>query len=66
MGGHEPAAKQFLALIRLAKAQGITVFLQPEFHRHAAENFAQQIGAKVVPMNGLASDVLADLEGHRP
>ena len=67
VGGHEPAAKPFLALIQRAKAQGIkTVFLQPEFDRHAAESFAQRIGAKVVLMNGLASDVLADLEEHRP
>jgi zinc transport system substrate-binding protein len=63
VGGHEPAAKPYLALMRLAKAQGIhTVFLQPEFERHAVEGFAQRIGAKVVSLNGLAPDVLADLE----
>ncbi len=67
VGGHEPAAKQLRALIQRAKAQGIkTVFVQPEFDRHTAENFAQQIGGKVVLMNGLGSDVLADLEDIGP
>ena len=62
-GGHEPTPKQLLALIRRAKAQGIkTVFVQPEYDRRTAEEFAQRIGGKVVPMNGLAQDVLADLE----
>jgi zinc transport system substrate-binding protein len=62
-GGREPTPKQLRALIQRAKAQGIkTVFVQPEFDRHAAEVFARAIGGKVLPMNGLAQDVLADLE----
>jgi len=63
VGGHEPSPTQLHALVQRAKAQGIkTVFVQPEFDRHTAEAFAQQIGGQVVSMNGQAPDVLADLE----
>jgi zinc transport system substrate-binding protein len=62
-GGHEPTPKQLRALIQRAKTQGIkTVFVQPEFDRRAVDVFAQAIGGKAVPMNGLAKDVLADLD----
>ena len=65
-GGRPPAPKQLRALIEKAKAEGIkTVFVQPEFDPHAPEVVAEEIGGKVVPMNGLAKDVLRRLGGHR-
>ncbi len=62
-GGRPPGPKQLRALVEKAKAEGIkTVFVQPEFDPHSAEAVAKEIGGKVVPMNGLAKDVLEDLE----
>ncbi|MEN6449410.1 MAG: zinc ABC transporter substrate-binding protein [Thermoguttaceae bacterium] len=62
-GGRQPATKQLRDLIQKAKAEGVsTVFMQPEFDPRSAEVVAQQIGGRVVTINGLGSDVLADLE----
>jgi zinc transport system substrate-binding protein len=62
-GGRSPGPKQFRALVEKAKAEGIkTVFVQPQYDPHSARAVAEAIGGEVVPMNGLAKDVLADLE----
>jgi zinc transport system substrate-binding protein len=62
-GGRQPAPKQLRALIETAKAEGIgAVFVQPEFDPHSAQVVAEAIGGRVVVLNGLAKDVLQDLE----
>ncbi len=62
-GGRSPGPKQFRALVEKAKAEGIkTVFVQPQYDPHSARAVAEAVGGEVVPMNGLAKDVLADLE----
>jgi zinc transport system substrate-binding protein len=62
-GGSVPAPKQLRALIEKAKAEGIkTVFVQPQYDPHSAQVVAEAIGGEVVPMDGLAKDVLQDLE----
>jgi len=62
-GGRPPAPKQLRALIEKAKAEGIkTVFVQPQFDPHSVRVVAEAIGGEVVPMDGLAKDVLANLE----
>ena len=62
-GGRSPAAKQLKALIERARAEGAkTVFVQPQFDPHGARTIAEAIGGQIVPIDGLAKDVLHNLE----
>ncbi len=62
-GGRQPTPNQLRALIEKAKAEGIkTIFVQPQYDPHSVDVLAEAIGAKVVPMNGLARDVMNDIE----
>ena len=62
-GGRTPTAKQLRALVQQCQADGVrTIFVQPEFAPQSAEVVAQAIGGKVAPLNGLAKDVVRNLE----
>ena len=39
-----------------------TIFVQPQFAPQSAQVVAEAIGGKVVPINGLGKDVIADIE----
>lgn len=61
--GKEPSAKQLSELIERAKRENVRViFTQPQFSARAAQVVAQAIGGRVVAMDDLASDYLANLE----
>ncbi len=63
VGGQMPAAKQLLALIEQARAEGVkTVFVQPEFDPQSVQVVADALGGQVVQINGLAENVIADIE----
>ena len=63
VGGQMPSAKQYQALIERAKAEGVkTVFVQPEFDPQRAQGVADALGGQVVQINGLAENVIADIE----
>jgi zinc transport system substrate-binding protein len=62
-GGHTPAPGQLRALIEKAKADGVTtVFVQPQYAPESAQAVADALGGKVVTINGLGKDVIADIE----
>ena len=62
-GGRSPTPKQLRALIEKAQADGVkTIFVQPQYAPQSAQVVAEAIGGKVVPINGLGKDVLADIE----
>ncbi len=55
--GKEPKPKELLALVRKAKALGIsTIFIEPQFPTKSAQLLARRIGAKVVVIDPLAYD----------
>ncbi len=62
-GGRTPAARQLRLLIEQARSDGVkTVFVQPEFAPQGAQAVTEALGAKVVPLNGLAKDVVGNIE----
>jgi len=61
--GRSPTPKELRDLIAQARSDGVkTIFAQPEFSPHGAEALAAALGGRVVMLNGLASDVPANLE----
>jgi zinc transport system substrate-binding protein len=63
VGGKTPSAKQLRQIVRQARSDGAKViFLQPQFSPQNAEAVAQALGAKVVSLNDLSKDVIANLE----
>jgi zinc transport system substrate-binding protein len=62
-GGHSPTPPELRTLIERARADGIkAIFVQPQYAPQSAQVVAEQIGGRVVVINGLAKDVLADIE----
>jgi zinc transport system substrate-binding protein len=62
-GGRSPSPKQMQALIRQAREERVRViFVQPQSPQQSARVIAEAVGAKVVTINGLTKDVLADTE----
>ena len=62
-GGRSPTPKQLRALIEKAQADGVkTIFVQPQYAPQSAQVVAEAIGGKVVAINGLGKDVIADIE----
>lgn len=60
--GKEPSAKMLAGLIERAKAEGIkVVFVQQQFGHASAEMIARAIGGKVVYIDPLAKDYLANM-----
>jgi zinc transport system substrate-binding protein len=63
LGGQMPTGRHLFALVEKAKADGVkTVFVQPEFDPQSAQSVADALGAQVVQINGLAENVIADIE----
>jgi zinc transport system substrate-binding protein len=61
--GKSPTPRQLQALVRQARADGVSViFLQPQFDPHAAEAVARAIGGTVMPMDDLARDLPRNLD----
>ncbi len=60
--GSEPTANRLAALIENAEGEGIRViFVQKHFSRRNAEAVAREIGAKVIVVDPLAEDYIANL-----
>ena len=61
-GSRQPSPAQIAALIDAARERGIrVVFVQPQFSARSAELIAQEIGGRVVPLDPLARDWLANM-----
>jgi zinc transport system substrate-binding protein len=62
-GGHSPTPPELRSLIERARTEGAkTIFVQPQYAPQSAQVVAEAIGGRVVVINGLAKDVLADIE----
>ncbi|HNR32786.1 MAG TPA: zinc ABC transporter substrate-binding protein, partial [Candidatus Hydrogenedentes bacterium] len=62
-GGKSPTPRHVRALVHQAIEERVNViFVQPQFARHAAAAVAACIGGRVVAVDPLARDVLANLE----
>jgi zinc transport system substrate-binding protein len=60
--GKPPGARRLAALIDQAQNAGIrVVFVQPQFDHRAAEQLARAIGGKVVAIDPLSADYIANL-----
>jgi zinc transport system substrate-binding protein len=60
--GKEPGPRSLASLIERAKAEHIgTIFVQPQLSERSADIVAQAIGAKVIPLDPLAEDYLANM-----
>ncbi len=61
-GGKQPSPKQLLDLVQKAKSENARIiFVQPQFDPHSAQAVADAIGGRVVPVNDMEKDVLANL-----
>ncbi len=61
--GKQPTPKQLRELIQKAKADGVRViFLQPQFDRHSAQVVADAIGGRIVLINDMEKDIIANLQ----
>jgi len=61
--GKEPGPAQLVALIEQAKSDAVSVIIvQPQFAQKSAETIAAAIGAKVLMLDPLARDYLANME----
>lgn len=62
VGGQEPSAQELATLIAEAKQAGIQViFAEPQFSTRAAETIAGEIGGRVLLIDDLAEDWLANM-----
>jgi len=62
VGGQSPSLKQVRALTAQAQKDRVrTIFIQPEFDPESVRAIADAIHGQVVPINGLAKDVIADI-----
>jgi len=62
LDGKAPSPRQLAELIDQAKADGVTVlFVQKQFPADSAKAIADAIGGKVVPLDPLAEDCVANL-----
>lgn len=63
IAGKSPTPKQLKALIEKARGDGVrAIFAQPQFDQRKARTIADAIGAKVLLLDPLARDVLANVE----
>jgi len=61
--GKEPTPRQLASTIERARAEGVkTIFAEPEFDVKLAETVARAIGARVILLDPLASDLPNNLE----
>lgn len=63
ISGRSPAPRQLLRLIEEARREKVKViFVQPQFDQRSANAVARAIDGRVLPLDPLAKDVLANLE----
>jgi zinc transport system substrate-binding protein len=61
--GKQPSPKQLRELFQKAKSENVKViFIQPQFDRHSAQAVADAIGGRIVPINDMEKDILANLQ----
>jgi zinc transport system substrate-binding protein len=61
--GKQPSPKQLRELIQKAKSENVRIiFVQPQFDRHSAQAVADAIGGRLVPINYMEKDILANLQ----
>jgi zinc transport system substrate-binding protein len=61
--GKDPGPRELADLVARARRDGVKViFVQPQFAPKAAETLAQELGARVVPLDPLAREYLANME----
>ena len=61
--GKEPTPRRLSDLIRRLQAGGTrAIFVQPQFSDRSARTIAETLGARVIPLDPLASDHLVNLE----
>jgi zinc transport system substrate-binding protein len=61
--GKQPTPMQLRQLIQKAKAERLkVVFVQPQFDRHSAQTVAEAIGGKIVLLNDMDKNILANLQ----
>ncbi len=62
-GDRQPGARHLAQLIREARADHVKIiFVQPQFSRKTARAIADAIGARVIPLDPLAEDYMANME----
>ncbi len=62
-GGKAPTPRQLFSLIKRAKAEEVRViFVQPQFDPRSAERIAKAIGGKVVSLDPLAENSVANIK----
>ena len=62
-GGKQPSPRQLRELVEQARAEHARViFVEPQFDPHSAQVLADAIGGRVVTMNDMEKDVLANLQ----
>ncbi len=62
--GKDPSGQQLARVIEMAKSEGVRmIFVQPQFSTSSAERVAEAIDGAVVPIDPLARDYVANLEG---
>jgi zinc transport system substrate-binding protein len=62
LGGKSPSPRQLAKLIAKAQREQVKViFVQPQFDTKSGEAIAAAIQGRVVPLNALAEDVVANL-----
>jgi zinc transport system substrate-binding protein len=60
--GKEPSARELAAFIKRARADNVqALFVQPQFSTSQAKMVAEEIGAKIVPLDPLARDYLTNI-----
>jgi zinc transport system substrate-binding protein len=61
--GKQPSPKQLRELFQKAKSENVRIiFIQPQFDRHSAQAVADAIGGRLVPINDMEKDILANLQ----
>lgn len=61
--GKQPSPKQLRELIEKAKSENVKIiFIQPQFDRHSAQAVADAIGGRILLINDMEKDVLANLQ----
>ncbi len=61
--GKQPSPGQLRRLIQKAKADGTKViFVQPQFDQHSAQTVADAIGGRIVSLNDMDKNVIANLQ----
>ncbi|MEO0416238.1 MAG: zinc ABC transporter substrate-binding protein [Verrucomicrobiota bacterium] len=63
VNGRRPEPKELAALIKQAKEEQVKlIFVQPQFDQSGAKTVAEAIGGKVIPVDPLEQDVIANLK----